>query len=104
MEHGTSLIALAMADALMTRGSGERVLAVLRCLCLHNVPRASIDGEGPHAHSVDLDLTQAELAAMANVSRSALSPILQQLAAIGVLDLRRNRMHVTFPVGSGSEG
>jgi CRP-like cAMP-binding protein len=101
MEHGTSLIALAMADALMTREASDRVLAVLRCLCLHNAPRATAEGAAPPPQTVDLDLTQAELAVMANVSRSVLSPILQHLAAAGVLDLRRNRMRVTFAAGVG---
>jgi CRP-like cAMP-binding protein len=99
-EHKNALIALAMADALMTRGSKNRVLAVLRCLCLHNASQPLASGAETPDHCVDLDLTQAEFAEIANISRSALNPVLQQLSTAGILELRRNQMRVTFPTGA----
>ena len=62
-----------MTDALMVRSSEARVSAVL----LHLGGRFGLLADMQRV----LDITQAQLAASANVSRSVLSPILQVLAA-----------------------
>lgn len=79
--------AIRMTDALMVRSSEARVAAVLMQLG----GRIGPDADMPRV----LDLTQAQLAAIANVSRSVLSPILQALAAGGILELG----HRTITIG-----
>jgi CRP-like cAMP-binding protein len=61
--------ALGMVDVLMVRGSEARVAAVLAKLG----GRLGIDADAPRV----LDITQTRLAAVANVSLSALSAVLK---------------------------
>jgi CRP-like cAMP-binding protein len=65
--------ALGMVDALMVRRSDERVAAVL----------VQLGGLLGHHAALprELDITQTELAAIANVSRTVLSPVLKTLAS-----------------------
>lgn len=81
--------AIRMTDALMVRTTEARVMAVL--LQLGGLM-------GTHAdRSRVLDITQAQLAGIANVSRSALSPVLQTLATSGVIELGHRTITVTDP-------
>lgn len=81
--------AMGMVDALMVRSSEARIAAVLRQLggCLRH--RAS----APRV----LDLTQARLAAIANVSRSILSPVLKTFELNGVIELGFSTITVVDP-------
>jgi CRP/FNR family cyclic AMP-dependent transcriptional regulator len=81
---------MGMVDALMVRSSEARIAAVLRQLggCLG--PRAS----APRV----LDLTQARLAAIANVSRTVLSPVLKTFESKGVVELGFSTITVIDPV------
>ena len=82
--------ALGMVDALMVRRSEARVAAVL----------AQIGGQlGPHADAPRvLDITQSELAAIANVSRTVLNPILTTLALKNAVRLGHRTITITDPV------
>jgi len=44
-----------------------------------------------------LDITQAQLAAIANVSRSVLSPVLKTLASKGAITLGNSTITITNP-------
>jgi CRP-like cAMP-binding protein len=81
--------AIRMTDALMVRGSEARVTTVLLQLGGQIGP----DADRPR----ELDLTQAQLAAIANVSRSALSPILQALSAKGTIELGHRTITILDP-------
>lgn len=80
---------MGMVDALMVRSSEARIAAVLRQLggCLG--PRANL----PRV----LDITQARLAAIANVSRTVLSPVLKSFASKGVIELGFSTIKVIDP-------
>ncbi|MEQ8696966.1 MAG: helix-turn-helix domain-containing protein [Bauldia litoralis] len=86
--------ALGMVDALMVRNSGARVAAVL----------SQLGGRlGHHADAPRvLDITQARLAAIANVSRTVLSPILKMLASRGAIEVGFGTITVTDPAALGN--
>lgn len=71
-------LALAVADALMTRDSGQRLAAILLILSMHGAP-APADG------SVEIEASQDDLARLANLSRSSTGRILQRLEAAGII-------------------
>jgi CRP/FNR family transcriptional regulator, cyclic AMP receptor protein len=81
--------AMRMVDALMVRRSEARVSAVLLQLGGWTGPRA----DEPRI----LDITQDQLAAIANVSRSVLSPILQALSAKGTIELGHRTITIADP-------
>ena len=81
--------AMRMVDALMIRSSEARVSAVLLQLGGWIGPRA----DTPRI----LDITQNQLGAMANVSRSLLSPILQALSAKGTIELGHRTITIADP-------
>lgn len=78
-----------MTDALMVRSSDARIVAVL------------VQLGGLRRHYADpprvLDITQAQLAAIANVSRSILNPVLRKLASKGVVGLGQRTITITDP-------
>ncbi len=81
--------ALRMTDALMVRTSEARVAAILLQLGRYifdniDVPR-------------DLDITQNQVAAIANISRSALTPILKSFEAIGYIKLAQSKIYIADP-------
>jgi len=78
-----------MVEALMVRSSEARVSAVLLQLGGWIGPRA----DTPRI----LDITQNQLGAMANVSRSLLSPILQALSAKGTIELGHRTITIADP-------
>jgi CRP-like cAMP-binding protein len=80
---------LRMTDALMVRSSEARVSAVL----LQLGGRLGAQADTPRV----LDITQAQLAAIANLSRSVLSPVLQTLASRGAIELGHRTITVTDP-------
>lgn len=81
--------ALGMVDALMVRGSEARVAAVLTKLG----GRLGNDADAPRV----LDITQARLAAVANVSRTVLGPALKKFEAKGAITLGFGTITVTDP-------
>ena len=81
--------AIGLTDALMVRSSEARVSAVL----LHLGGRIGPLAAAPRV----LDITQAQLAAIANVSRSVLSPILQALAEKKTIELGHRTITVANP-------
>ncbi len=81
--------AMGMVDALMVRSSEARVKAVLAQLG----GRAGNQANAPRV----LDATQAQLAAMANVSRTVLSPILKTLALKGAIELGHCTITIANP-------
>jgi CRP/FNR family transcriptional regulator, cyclic AMP receptor protein len=81
---------LGMTDALMVRSSEARVAAVLRQLG----GRLGTQTEAPRV----LDITQVQLAAIVNVSRSVLSPILGTLASTGIIELGHRTITILDPV------
>jgi CRP/FNR family transcriptional regulator, cyclic AMP receptor protein len=81
---------LGMVDALMVRRAEARIAAVLS----HLGGRLGRDADEPRV----LDVTQAQLAAIANVSRSVLSPILQALATKGIIDLGHRTITIADPL------
>lgn len=78
-----------MVDALMNRSSEARVAAVLMQLG----GRLGQDAKTPRV----LDITQTQLAAIANVSRSVLSPVLKTLASKGAIKLGHGTITITDP-------
>ena len=80
---------LRMTDALMVRTSAARIVAVLRQLGGRLGDRA----DAPRI----LDITQAQLAGMANMSRSVLSPVLATLASSGVIELGHRTITIPDP-------
>ena len=85
---GNTQRAIALADALMIRDSATRSATVIACL-------TGARGPGPVAPPpIELDLTQAELARIANVSRSVLNPTLRDLSARTLIETRRNMVVV----------
>lgn len=85
--------AMRMVDALMARSSEARIAAVLMQL-------GGRLGQEAHAPRV-LDLTQAQLAAIANVSRSVLSPVLKTFASKGIVQLGHCTITITDPAELG---
>lgn len=81
--------AMRMVDALMNRSSEARVAAVLMQLG----GRLGQDALAPRV----LDITQAQLAGIANISRSVLSPILKTLALNGTIKLGHSTITITNP-------
>jgi CRP-like cAMP-binding protein len=81
---------IGLTDALMVRSSEARVSAVLSHLGGRLGPLA----DAPRV----LDITHSQLAAIANVSRSVLSPILQALAAKGTIELGHRTITIAEPV------
>jgi len=81
--------AMGLADALMVRSSEARVEAVLRQLGGH----LGHDANAPRV----LDITQAQLSAIANVSRSVLSPVLKKLESKGTIKLGHRTITITDP-------
>lgn len=81
--------ALGMIDALMVRSSEARVAAVLTQLGGRLGQRAG----APRV----LDVTQARLAAIANISRTVLSPVLKRFEAMGIIELGFATITVTNP-------
>ena len=77
---------LGIATDLMIRDSRGRTIAILLRLADH-------DGETTPDDAA-LDLTQDELASMVNLSRSVLSPILQQLQREGLISLGRGAISI----------
>lgn len=80
-------LALAVADALMTRDSGQRLAAILMILSTHGA-LASPDG------AVEIEASQDELARMANLSRSSTGRLLQALEAAGVIGIAYRQIRV----------
>ncbi|MEM1236542.1 MAG: helix-turn-helix domain-containing protein [Pseudomonadota bacterium] len=80
---------IGIAQDLMLRSSRDRLLAILARF-------AGLRSAHP-PDPVVVDLTQAELAAIANLSRSSTSPILLGLEKEGVLRLRRASIEVLKP-------
>jgi len=78
-----------MTDALMVRSSEARVSAVL----LQLGGRLGAQANTPRV----LDITQAQLAAIANLSRSVLSPVLQTLASRGAIELGHRTITIADP-------
>lgn len=89
VQHLNFARALRMTDALMVRTTEVRVTNVL----------LQLGGQiGAHADRPRvLDITQAQLAAISNVSRSALSPILQALSAKGTIELGHRTITIADP-------
>lgn len=85
--------AMRMVDALMARSSEARVSAVLLQMGGLLGPRA----DTPRI----LDITQDQLAAIANVSCSVLSPILQALSAKGSIELGHRTITIADPAARG---
>jgi CRP-like cAMP-binding protein len=85
--------AMRMTDALMVRNSEARIVAVL----------VQLGGRlGKHANAPRaLDVSQAQLAAIANVSRSVLNPVLKALASQGVVALGNRTITIVDPVALG---
>lgn len=81
--------AIRLTDALMIRNSEARVTAVLLQLGGRLGPEADM----PRV----LDITQSQLAAISNVSRSVLNPVLQALAARGILELAHRTITIADP-------
>jgi CRP-like cAMP-binding protein len=81
---------IGLTDALMVRSSEARVSAVL----MHLGGRLGPLADTPRV----LDITHSQLAAIANVSRSVLSPILQALAAKGTIELGHRTITIAEPV------
>jgi CRP/FNR family transcriptional regulator, cyclic AMP receptor protein len=86
---------IGLTDALMVRSSEARVSAVL----LHLGGRLGPLADAPRV----LDITQGQLAAIANVSRSVLSPILQALAAKGTIELGHRTIMIVEPAALRGE-
>ncbi len=80
---------LGMVDALMVRNSDARVAAVLSKLG----GRLGIHADAPRV----LDVTQTQLAAIANVSRTVLNPVLKKLESKGAIELGFGTITVADP-------
>jgi CRP-like cAMP-binding protein len=80
---------LGMVDALMVRNSEARVAAVL----LQLGGRLGSEADAPRV----LDLTQADLAAIANLSRTVLNQALRSLASKGAIELGYSTITVADP-------
>jgi CRP-like cAMP-binding protein len=78
-----------MVDALMVRNSEARVAAVL----LQLGGRLGSEADAPRV----LDLTQADLAAIANLSRTVLNRAVRSLASKGAIELGYSTITVTDP-------
>jgi len=85
--------AIGMVDALMVRRSKARVVAVL----------TQLGGRlGHHTNAPrTLDITQDQLAGIANMSRSVLSPILNTLASTGAIKLGHSTITIADPAALG---
>jgi CRP/FNR family transcriptional regulator, cyclic AMP receptor protein len=86
--------AMGMVDALMVRTSEARIAAVLRQL-------GGRLGQNASAPRI-LDITQSELADIANVSRSVLSPVLKKLASKGFIELGHSTITIADPAALSS--
>ena len=85
--------AIAATGDLMIRDPGQRLIAVLLRLCGCRLSTPENPGE------FDVDLTQDELALMANVGRTRASAMLVRLEAAGLVDLAYRRIRVLGPEG-----
>lgn len=85
-------LALAVADALMTRDSGQRLAEILLILSSRGAPV-------PSDAAVEIEASQDDLARMANLSRSSTGRILQQLEAAGIIDTAYRQIRVIDPAG-----
>jgi CRP/FNR family transcriptional regulator, cyclic AMP receptor protein len=85
--------AMRMTDALMVRNSDARIAAVL-------IQLGGSLREHTNAPRV-LDVTQTQLAAIANVSRSILNPVLKTLESQGVVELGNRTITIVDPVALG---
>jgi CRP-like cAMP-binding protein len=81
--------ALGMVDALMVRSSEARVAAVL----LQLGGRLGSEANAPRV----LDITQADLATIANLSRTVLNQALRSLASKGAIELGYSTITVADP-------
>lgn len=71
-------LALAVADALMIRDSGQRLAAVLLLLSTHSAP-------APAGAVVEIETSQDDLARMANLSRSSTGRLLKAFETAGII-------------------
>jgi CRP/FNR family cyclic AMP-dependent transcriptional regulator len=73
----------------MIRSSSARIAAVLVRLCGARL------GQTDEAVSLEIDVTQSQLAQMANLSRSAVGSHLEEMEQIGIIRRGYGRMRVT---------
>ena len=71
-------LALAVADALMIRDSGRRLAAILMLLSTQSAP-------APAGAFVEIEISQDDLARMANLSRSSTGRLLKAFEAAGII-------------------
>ena len=77
------LFALAVVDALRTRKSADRLAAILAVLASNF--GAPMQGQAPDGHALTIDVSQDDLANMANLSRSSVGRILDALEAKAII-------------------
>lgn len=82
-----SLMAVAVADALMVPGAAQRMAAILLILAGYGAP-------GWTADQPPIEMSQDDLARMANLSRSSTGRLLQEFAAMGLIETRYRQVRV----------
>ncbi|MBN8999985.1 MAG: Crp/Fnr family transcriptional regulator, partial [Rhizobiales bacterium] len=92
-----SLLALAVIDALRMPRSEERMAAVLAILSWG--PGAQATGANPARPDLPIEISQEELAQMANLSRSSAGRILDAFEARGLISRSYRMVRVLDPDG-----
>ncbi|PZQ50099.1 MAG: hypothetical protein DI556_08490 [Rhodovulum sulfidophilum] len=87
-----SLLAVAVADALMVPGAVPRMAAILLVLSGPGAP-------GGPAAEAPIEMSQDDLARMANLSRSSAGRILQMFESDGLIAIGYRRIRVLAPEG-----
>jgi CRP/FNR family transcriptional regulator, cyclic AMP receptor protein len=84
-------VAMGACDDLMIRDHVKRCIAIILRLggCREPVPKASA--------AIEVDLTQEDLAAIANVGRTTAGAVLRMLECEGHVALTYRRIHITAP-------
>ncbi len=83
------LLAVSIADALMTPGAAERMAAIILILSSRGAP----------ALPATIDVSQEDLARMANLSRSSAGRVLQTFEAEGLIENTYRRVRVIDDAG-----
>ena len=90
-------LAMSALDDLMIRDHTKRCLAVL--LRLGDCRDANLTEKEP----IELDVSQGDIATMANLSRNAVGTVLRDLEARGVISLDYRMVKILDPKGLRSE-
>lgn len=84
-------VAISVVDDLMIRDSAQRLIAVLLRLggCRQTTPQGTMP--------IEVDVSQEDLAAMANLSRNTTNVILRKLEKAGLLDAAYRQIRILSP-------